>query len=49
VVALTTVVDTRFADALIATFVKLREAQYVITDDPNFEELGVKAIKWTIP
>jgi predicted nucleic acid-binding protein len=34
------------ADALVATFVKLREAHYVITDDPDYEELGVKTKKW---
>ena len=34
------------ADALIATFVLLREALYVITDDPDYEELGVKTKSW---
>jgi predicted nucleic acid-binding protein len=34
------------ADALIATFVLLREALYVITDDPDYEELGVKTKRW---
>jgi predicted nucleic acid-binding protein len=38
--------NTPIADALIASFVKLREAQYVITDDPDYEELGVKTRKW---
>ena len=33
------------ADALIASFVKNRIAEYVITDDPHFKELGVKT-KW---
>ena len=34
------------ADALIASFVLLREAQYVITDDPDYEELGVRTRSW---
>lgn len=34
------------ADALVAAFVKMRDAQYVITDDPDYEELGVKIRKW---
>ncbi|MGI0080760.1 MAG: PIN domain-containing protein [Nitrososphaerales archaeon] len=29
------------ADALIASFVKLGEADYVITDDPHYRDLGV--------
>jgi len=38
--------NTPIADALIATFVRLREAEYVITDDPDYEELGVKTKRW---
>jgi predicted nucleic acid-binding protein len=38
--------NTPIADALIATFVTLREAECVITDDPDFEELGVKTKRW---
>jgi predicted nucleic acid-binding protein len=34
------------ADALIATFVKLREAEYVITDDPDYSDLDVKTKRW---
>ena len=33
--------NTPIADALIASFVKLGEADCVITDDPHFRELGV--------
>jgi predicted nucleic acid-binding protein len=35
------------ADALIASYVKLGEADYVLTDDPHFKTLGVKT-KWLI-
>ena len=34
------------ADALIASFVKLREGEYVITDDPDYDELGINTKKW---
>jgi len=33
------------ADALIASFVKLGAAEYVITDDPHFKTLGIRT-KW---
>lgn len=33
------------ADALIASFVKTGVAEYVVTDDPHFKELGVRT-KW---
>jgi len=33
------------ADALIASFVKIGVAEYVITDDPHFKALGVRT-KW---
>ena len=33
------------ADALIASFVKVGVADYVVTDDPHFRALGVKT-KW---
>ncbi len=33
--------NTPIADALIASFVKLGEADCVITDDPHYRELGV--------
>ena len=33
------------ADALIASFVKLGAAEYVITDDPRFKTLGIRT-KW---
>ena len=33
------------ADALIASFVKTGAAEYVVTDDTHFKELGVKT-KW---
>ena len=33
------------ADALIASFVKMGVAQYVITDDPHFKSLAVRT-KW---
>lgn len=33
------------ADALIASFVKMGTAEYVVTDDPHFKALGVKT-KW---
>ena len=33
------------ADALIASFVKLGAAEYVITDDPHYKTLGVRT-KW---
>jgi predicted nucleic acid-binding protein len=37
--------NTPFADALIASFVKLGTADYVITDDPHFKGMGVRT-KW---
>ncbi len=33
------------ADALIASFVKTGVAEYVVTDDPHFKELGIRT-KW---
>ena len=33
------------ADALIASFVVAGEAEYVVTDDPHFRELGARS-KW---
>ena len=33
------------ADALIASFVKIGVAEYVITDDPHFKSMGIKT-KW---
>ena len=33
------------ADALIASFVKLGAAEYVVTDDPHFKTLGIRT-KW---
>ncbi len=33
------------ADALIASFVKLGAAEYVITDDPHYKTLGIRT-KW---
>jgi predicted nucleic acid-binding protein len=33
------------ADALIASFVKIGAAEYVVTDDPHFKALGVRT-KW---
>lgn len=36
------------ADALIASFVELHKAHYVISDDPDYEELGVKTKKWPV-
>jgi predicted nucleic-acid-binding protein len=40
--------STPFADALIASFVKLGTADYVITDDPHFKVMGVRT-KWIQP
>ena len=37
--------DAPVADALIASFVVNKAAEYVVTDDPHFNELGVKT-KW---
>lgn len=37
--------DVTLADALIASYVKTGDAEYVVTDDPHFETLGVKT-KW---
>jgi len=37
--------STPFVDALIASFVKLGTADYVITDDPHFKAMGVRT-KW---
>lgn len=37
--------NTPLADAVIASFVKNKLAEYVITDDPHFKALGVKT-KW---
>jgi len=37
--------STPFVDALIASFVKLGTADYVITDDPHFKVMGVRT-KW---
>jgi hypothetical protein len=33
------------ADAIIASYVKTGEADYVVTDDPHFKALNVKT-KW---
>jgi predicted nucleic acid-binding protein len=33
------------ADALIASFVKLGTAEYVVTDDPHYKTLGIRT-KW---
>lgn len=33
------------ADALIASFVKLGTAEYVVTDDPHFKTIGIRT-KW---
>jgi predicted nucleic acid-binding protein len=33
------------ADAIIASYVKTGDAEYVITDDPHFKALGIKT-KW---
>jgi len=33
------------ADAIIASYVKTRVAEYVLTDDPHFKTLGVKT-RW---
>lgn len=37
--------DIPMADALIASPVKIGDAQYVITDDPHYQTLGVRT-KW---
>ncbi len=37
--------DTPIADALIASPVKLGEADYVVTDDPHYKVLGIRT-KW---
>jgi predicted nucleic acid-binding protein len=37
--------DIPIADALIASSVKLGEADYVVTDDPHYKVLGVRT-KW---
>ena len=37
--------DVPTADALIGSFVKMRAAEYVVTDDPHYKILGVKT-KW---
>src|SRR5487761_658100 len=37
--------DVPIADALIASFVKTRAAEYVVTDDSHYKTLGVKT-KW---
>ncbi len=37
--------DVPIADALIATPVKLGDAEYVVTDDPHYRTLGIRT-KW---
>jgi len=37
--------ETPIADALIASPVKLGEADYVVTDDPHYKVLGIRT-KW---
>jgi hypothetical protein len=37
--------DVPIADALIASFVKLGVAEYVITDDPHYKTLGIRT-RW---
>jgi len=37
--------DVLIADALIASLVKIEEAEYVITDDPHYQDMKVRT-KW---
>jgi predicted nucleic acid-binding protein len=37
--------DVPFADALIASLVKLGRAEYIVSDDPHYEKIGV-ASNW---
>jgi len=37
--------DVPIADALIASLVKIGEAEYVITDDPHYQDMKVRT-KW---
>ena len=37
--------DVPIADALIASLVKIEEAEYVITDDPHYQDMKVRT-KW---
>ena len=37
--------DVLIADALIASLVKIGEAEYVITDDPHYQDMKVRT-KW---
>ena len=42
---LLTTSDVPFADALIASPVKLGKAEYVVSDDPHYEKIGVN-LNW---
>jgi hypothetical protein len=33
--------EVPFADALIASLVKLGRAEYIVSDDPHYEKIGV--------